>query len=99
MSSSIKKLNEHYQKLCLLALICLPNMCFAASGNKLVAVFDNLITFLSSTLARGVGVTAIIVVGYLYLFENKINKMRAMSIVVAIGIILGAPSLYDMIAG
>lgn len=95
----LTKIKNQYQKLCLVALFCLPEVSFAASGNKLVAVFDNLITFLSSTLARGVGVTAIIVVGYLYLFENKINKMRAMSIVVSIGIILGAPSLYDMIAG
>ncbi len=94
-----RNIKKQYQKLCLFVLFCLPKICFAASSNKLVAVFDNLITFLSSTLARGVGVTAIIVVGYLYLFENKINKMRAMSIVVSIGIILGAPSLYDMIAG
>ena len=82
-----------------LVLLLIPILSHAAGGNKLVAVFDNAITFLSSTLARGVGVTAIISVGYLYLFQNRIDKLRALTIVASIGIILGAPSLYDLIAG
>lgn len=76
-----------------------PSLSFASSGNHLITVFDNTIDFLSSTLARGVGVTAIVGVGYLYLFQNKIEKQRAVSIVAAIGIILGGPALYDVIAG
>lgn len=95
----LKTIKAQYQNLSIFILYALPKLSFASSGNKLVSVFDNLITFLSSTLARGVGITAIIIVGYLYLFENKINKMRAISIVASIGIILGAPSLYDTIVG
>ena len=95
MKNKIKKITRDVS----IFISLLPISAFASSGNKLVSVFDNIITFLSSTLARGVGVTAIIVVGYLYLFQNKIDKARALSIVASIGIILGAPSLYDMIAG
>lgn len=95
MKNKIKKITREVS----IFITLLPIRAFASSGNKLVSVFDNIITFLSSTLARGVGVTAIIVVGYLYLFQNKIDKGRALSIVASIGIILGAPSLYDMIAG
>lgn len=95
MKNKVKKITREVS----IFITLLPISAFASSGNKLVSVFDNIITFLSSTLARGVGVTAIIVVGYLYLFQNKIDKARALSIVASIGIILGAPSLYDMIAG
>lgn len=94
-----KQASKIQQKLLLLCLLCVPGLSFAASSNKLVSIFDNVITFLTSTLARGVGVTAIAAVGYLYLFENKISKVRAISIVAAIGIILGAPAIYDTLAG
>ena len=87
------------RKLKALLLLAIPHIANAASSNKLVAVFDNAITFLSSTLARGVGVTSIIAVGYLYLVQNKIDKMRALTIVASIGIILGAPNTYDMLVG
>ena len=83
----------------LLGLMALPSTSFAAGSNKLVSIFDNVITLLTSTLARGVGITAIVAVGYLYLVQNRIDKRPAISIIVAIGIIIGGPGLYDTIAG
>lgn len=97
---SVKPPKSHrLQDKLILAMLLMPGVSCASSSNKLVSVFDNMITFLTSTLARGAGVTAIAAVGYLYLFQNKIDKLRAISIIASIGIILGASSIYDMVAG
>lgn len=99
MKSLIKKQWERLS-IVFIVMFLIPQTSMAASGNnKLVAVFDHINEFLTSTLARGVGITAIAAVGYLYLFQNKIDKTRAISIVAAIGIILGASSLYDTVVG
>jgi len=50
-----KQLSKIQQQLLLLCLLSVPGLSFAASDNKLVSIFDNVTTFLTSTLARGVG--------------------------------------------
>ena len=93
-----QRLKLHYLKLQLL-LLAFPSASFAAGSNKLVSVIDSVSNFLSGPLIRGAGVTAIVLVGYNFLFTNKIEKHVAIPVIVGIGIVLGAPTLYNMMAG
>lgn len=93
----MNKIKRKMNHLLLLAL--LPIQSFATSSNKLVEVFDHAETFLTSTLVKSVAVVAIASVGYMYLVQNSIDKIKAVSIIAAIGIIIGAPTLYDTFVG
>lgn len=93
-----KRLIQKARKTAFFLLALSPSICLAAGNNQLVSIFDSAATFLTSTLARGAGVTAIAAVGYLYLFQNRIDKARAISIIASIGIILGAGAIYDLLA-
>ena len=95
----MKFICERLNVFVLTLLVSSPTFASSAGGNKVVSVFNAIIDFLTSTLARGVGITAILCMGYLYLFQNKIDKNRAITTCVAIGIILGSSSIYDMLAG
>tara|TARA_Y100000588_G_scaffold394902_1_gene518190 strand:- start:2579 stop:2890 length:312 start_codon:yes stop_codon:yes gene_type:complete len=99
-----KKIERLWFRLNVFIVLCMSStLTFADNssekgGTKLVDVFTHIVDFLTSTLIRGVGITAIACVGYFYLFENKIDKNRAIVTCAAIGIILGASSLYDLVA-
>lgn len=93
-----QQLKSHYEKL-MVTMLLSPSVCFAAGSNKLVSVIDSVSNFLTGPLIRGAGVTAIVLVGYNFLFTNKIEKHVAIPVIVGIGIVLGAPTLYNMMAG
>ncbi|HAU0512750.1 TPA: TrbC/VirB2 family protein [Legionella pneumophila] len=94
----IKKMKSQYEKLMVMLLLS-PSACFASGSNKLVSVIDSVCNFLTGPLIRGAGVTAIVLVGYNFLFTNKIEKHVAIPVIVGLGIVLGAPTLYNMMAG
>lgn len=76
-----------------------PSVCFADEGNKLVSVIQSITDFLTGPLIQGAGVTAIALVGYNFIFTSKIDKMVAIPVIVGLGIVLGGPTLYHMMAG
>jgi len=99
MFSRLKScLKSNYDKL-MVALLLSPSVCFAGSSNKLVSVIDAVTNFLTGPLIRGAGITAIVLVGYNFIFTSKVEKHVAIPVIVGIGIVLGGPTLYNMMAG
>ncbi len=99
MLSKLKQtIKPNYERLMLFLLLS-PSVCFAGSSNKLVSVIDAVTNFLTGPLIRGAGITAIVLVGYNFIFTSKIEKHVAIPVIVGIGIVLGGPTLYNMMAG
>lgn len=95
----VTKINQFKNSFIMLFL--LPSVSFAAepTGLKLTAVIENITKYLTNDLARSAGVLAIVGSGYLYLVANKIEKETFMKIAIALAIILGGPTIYDMLVG
>ena len=82
------------------ALISLPGPSFASSsGITLVSIVEHVIGYLTGDLARVTGVAAIIISGYLFLFQHRIQKTTFISIAAGMGIILGGSTLADELWG
>ena len=77
----------------------LPTSCFASSGVTLVSIAENTIDYLTGDLARVAGVVAVVVSGYLFLFQHRIQKSTFISIAAGMGIILGGSTLANELWG
>ena len=80
-------------------LISLPGPSFASSGITLVSIAQNGIDYLTGDLARVTGVAAVVISGYLFLFQHRIQKTTFISIAAGMGIILGGSTLADELWG
>ncbi len=72
---------------------------FAYSGQstKIDTVLQALLDYLTSTPARIIAVLAIVGVGYATLHLGRIQKQRAIAVVVGIGIIFGGAAVLQML--
>jgi type IV secretory pathway VirB2 component (pilin) len=77
------------------SLVYLPTQCFAGGGATPVSIIQNIIDYLTGDLARVVGVVVVVGAGYLYLGQQRIQKMTFVSIAIGMGLILGGPTLAD----
>ena len=81
------------------AFVSLPAPCFASSGITLVSIVENTIDYLTGDLARVCGVAAVVISGYLFLFQHRIQKTTFISIAAGMGIILGGSTLANELWG
>jgi type IV secretion system protein VirB2 len=87
--------NRMYEAL-LFGLLSLPGACNAASIETIV---NKAAGYLQGTLAKAVGVLVIVICGYLCLAKNAFPKERFAMILVGLGLIFGASSLYNTVIG
>lgn len=99
MIHSIKKRIINTNRWLMGTLVGLPAPCFASSGVTLVSIAENCIDYLTGDLARVTGVVAIVVAGYLFLFQHRIQKSTFISIAAGMGIILGGSTLANELWG
>jgi type IV secretory pathway VirB2 component (pilin) len=99
MINIIKKKVKNVNHWIVGTLVSLPGSCFASSGVTLVSIAENCIDYLTGDLARVTGVAAIVVSGYLFLFQHRIQKSTFISIAAGMGIILGGSTLANELWG
>ena len=81
-------------------LISLPGPSFASSsGITVVSILQHAIDYLTGDLARVTGVAAVVISGYLFLAQHRIQKTTFIAIAVGMGIILGGSTLADELWG
>lgn len=97
MIKKSKKISRAVNELILLSFCMLPTSSHA--GVTLEGIINNGIAFLQGPIVRAAGVLAIMGFGYATLFMHKFSKETLLAIVLGIGIILGAPSLYTTFFG
>lgn len=85
------KLNE-----LVLLLLALPAPCFATD---IGSVIDKATGYLQGGLAKSIGIGAIVVAGYLCIAKQMFPKMYFMSLLLGLGLIFGASSLYTTFVG
>jgi type IV secretory pathway VirB2 component (pilin) len=74
---------------------------FAYDGQstKIDKVLQALLDYLTSSPARIIAVLAIVSVGYATLHLGRLQKQKAISVVVGIGIIFGGAAVMQMLTG
>jgi type IV secretion system protein VirB2 len=92
VKNRIERLN--YGLLC--ALFVLPTPSFAAT---LESVINSSVRYLQGTLARAIGIAVIVITGYLCLAKQKFPKEQFVMVLVGLGIIFGASSIYSTVTG
>lgn len=91
LQKSIHKMNYRL----LAGLFLLPTPSFAAT---LESVINAGVVYLQGTLARSVGIAAIVITGYLCIYKQKLPKEQFVMVLVGLGIIFGASTLYSKFA-
>lgn len=84
------------QGYCLAALLMNPSLSHAQSIESILA---RTTSYLQGGIARGLGILAIVVAGYLCVVRQKFPKEYFMMILVGLGIIFGGSSLYNSLVG
>lgn len=94
MLHRIKKHKNRMQDALLLGLLSLPGASHAAT---IETILNQAAGYLQGNLARAVGLIAIVGSGYLCIFKQQLPKEQFTYILVGLGIIFGAASLYSTI--
>lgn len=84
------------QGYCLATLLMNPSLSHAQSIESILA---RTTSYLQGGVARGLGILAIVVAGYLCVVRQKFPKEYFMMILVGLGIIFGGSSLYNSLVG
>src|SRR3990167_10263907 len=87
---------NHAQGYCLAALLMNPSLSHAQS---IESILGRTTSYLQGGVARGLGILAIVAVGYLCVVRQKFPKEYFMMILVGLGIIFGGSSLYNSLVG
>lgn len=85
-----------YNLYLVIILSCLPSL---ANAQGIESIIDRAVNYLQGGLARKVGIFCIIIAGYLCLYSQKLPKEYFVMILVGLGIIFGASSLYTQVVG
>ncbi|CEG62207.1 TrbC/VirB2 family protein [Legionella micdadei] len=85
----LAKINPLY-----LLLLVLPVPAFAAT---LEGVINNAVNFLQGSLARAVGVGAIIIGGYLCIWKHQFPKEYFTALLIGLGLIFGSSMIYTQL--
>ncbi len=96
MKSKIKSIFESVNLSVLSFLFMLPG---SSHATTIQSVIDKSVTYLQGGLAKSIGVGAIVISGYLCIAKQKFPKEYFMMILVGLGLIFGASSLYSTMAG
>ena len=92
----MKRLYERINLKVLSFLFILPG---ASHVTTIQSVIDKATNYLQGGLAKSLGVGAIVISGYLCIAKQKFPKEYFMMILVGLGLIFGATSLYSTVAG
>jgi len=92
----MKRLYERINLKVLSFLFILPG---ASHATTIQSVIDKATNYLQGGLAKSLGVGAIVISGYLCIAKQKFPKEYFMMILVGLGLIFGATSLYSTVAG
>ena len=63
------------------------------------SIISRTTSYLQGSIARSIGVLAVVVMGYLCLVRHKFPKEYLMMVLVGLGIIFGGSSLYNSLVG
>jgi type IV secretory pathway VirB2 component (pilin) len=81
---------------CMLYLVILtPHFAHAALGESFL---DEIVDLLTSTWARAVGIIAVAIAGYLFLFAKQIEKELFIKICLGLFFIFGSATIVDELA-
>ena len=90
----IKKIKNKIKYLFLL----LPSSVFASTDtNALSDAINGITDFLTGDLARCIGILAIVGVGYATLMLGKLDKGKAINIILGIGVIFSAAYIFNQL--
>ena len=84
------------QGYCWASLLMSPSLSHAQS---IESILGRTTSYLQGGIARGLGILAIVAVGYLCVVRQKFPKEYFMMILVGLGIIFGGSSLYNSLVG
>ena len=93
MSQVMKKKGGFINSALLSILSSMPTMSHAASIESIIKAVNS---YLTGSLAKAVGMLAIVTMGYLCIFAQKFPKEYFIWTMVGIGIIFGGPQLYQL---
>ena len=83
-----------------LVAVVLPSTAFAyTQTNDITTALQNLLNFITGSVAKSISVMAIVAIGYLTLARGVIPKEKGIGTCIGIAIILAAQSLYTMFGG
>ena len=91
---SIKKKLALINPVVLLSL--LPNASHAAD---VTSILTHAQTWLQGSVAKGVGMLAVIGCGYMCIFQQRLPKSQFLMVLFGLGIVFGASSLYGTLVG
>lgn len=74
------------------ASLALPATSHAAT---IEGIINKTVAYLQGSLAKAVGILAIVIVGYLCLWHQKFPQEVFISVLIGLGIIFGASTLYS----
>lgn len=98
--AAMKKIHHGIKHALSAFFLWLPGVSFARGSQvNFEGILQNIVDYLTGEIAHWTIVLALVGAGYLYLGANRIQKETFIKIVVAAGIIFGAPALYDTLVG
>lgn len=74
-----------------------PALAYSGQSTQIDKVLQALLDYLTSTPARIIAVLAIVGVGYATLHIGRMQKQKAIAVVVGIGIIFGGAAVLQML--
>lgn len=80
-----------------LGLLTAPTVMHAATSIE--SILDKTNSYLSGSLARSFGLLVIVVSGYLCIAQQRLPKDTFMRILIGLGIIFGASTIYTTLIG
>ena len=88
------KIRSHLQK-----AWCFLLVSTTSHAQSIESVINRTTSYLQGSLARSVGVLAIIIAGYLCLVMQRFPKEYFITILIGMGIIFGGSTLYSTVVG
>lgn len=85
----MKKIKDKYA-----AFLCLFLVPALSEAKSIETILNSTISYLQGSLARSIGVLAIVIAGYLCLYRQKFPKEQFFMILTGLGMIFGGANLY-----
>jgi type IV secretion system protein VirB2 len=93
---TLKQLKTRCETLLLMGLCALPQASHAAT---IEGILNNVVSYLQGTIAKSLGIAAIVISGYLCIAKQSLPKETFIMILVGMGLIFGGTSLYNTLIG
>lgn len=99
MKKLIKAIASKIEQLNISLLILLLTLPKASHATTIESILDKTHQYLSGSVARSFGLVVIVVSGYLCIAQQRLPKDTFVRILIGLGIIFGANSLYSTLIG